>query len=123
MAATLSLPPAAAIDQAATEMVAAQVGNSSAIKRINKAQYNLRLGNLPIMLVADGFLMPSGTRAGVIHKIAFTGECSCEASGRCWHQTAIALVEQAQRYTLPAAPRKASRAEYERALSEMNELY
>jgi hypothetical protein len=48
----------------------------------------------------DGWLVPSGSRAGVVHFVTAEG-CSCEAgrSGkRCWHQ---ALVEQqtAQRRT------------------------
>jgi hypothetical protein len=41
----------------------------------------------------DGWLVPSGSRAGVVHFVTSEG-CSCEAgrSGkRCWHQ---ALVEQ-----------------------------
>jgi hypothetical protein len=38
----------------------------------------------------DGWLVPSGTRAGVVHYVSAAG-CSCEARGACWHQ---ALVEQ-----------------------------
>jgi hypothetical protein len=38
-----------------------------------------------------GHLVPSGSRAGIVHYVSAEGQCSCEARGACWHQ---ALVEQ-----------------------------
>jgi hypothetical protein len=126
--ATLSLPPAAALDQALTELTAASGGEISRVKALRKARFHL--ADLRIVPTATGFLVPSGTRTNIIHEVSFTGGCSCEASGVCWHQVAVELIEQAQRYTLPTVARfsrdvDSARAELERikAKSEMAELF
>jgi hypothetical protein len=125
---TLSLPPAAALDQALTELTAASGGEISRVKALRKARFHLA-GEPRIVPTATGFLMPSGSRTNVIHEVSFAGTCSCEASGRCWHQTAIELVETAQRFTLPALQplgerlAQARSVAWQRAKAEMNELF
>lgn len=57
-----------------------------------KAAYHLGRG-LEIVRTASGWLVPSGTRAGVVHHVSRNGQCSCEgaAHGRsCWHREAVA---------------------------------
>lgn len=59
----------------------------------SKAEYHLA-GGLEVRRVGSALLVPSGTRGGVIHRVA-GARCSCEAgqSNRlCWHLTAAALV-------------------------------
>jgi hypothetical protein len=55
-----------------------------------KAAYHLA-GGLDIRQMGTSFLVPSGTRAGLVHCV--TGDtCSCEAgrSGKaCWHREAV----------------------------------
>ena len=119
----LPLPPAAALDQALTELTAASGGTVATVRALRKARYYLGCG-LEIVPTATGFLLPSGTRANVVHEVSFTGSCSCEATGVCWHQQAIALIEQASRYTPPATmPRLTSRrvvdAELDRLSAEL----
>jgi hypothetical protein len=55
-----------------------------------KAAYHLA-GGLDIRPMGTGYLVPSGTRAGVIHRVE-GNTCSCEAgqSGKlCWHREAV----------------------------------
>lgn len=120
----LALPPAAALDQALTELTAQHGSNVSTVKALRKARYYLGCG-LEIVTTDRAFLIPSGTRANVVHEVAFTGECSCEAHGTCWHQQAIALVERAQKYTIPMGARIAARraVSYEQAKREIDELW
>jgi hypothetical protein len=92
-------------------------------RAINKALWMLQSG-LEIRATTGGFLMPSGTRAGVIHRISTTFGCGCEAAGKgniCWHASAIAILEEAQRHTMPALPRRTVTAA--QALAEINELF
>jgi hypothetical protein len=60
-------------------------------RAVNKALYQLAIGVRPLYS-AGAWLVPSGTRAGVVHRITLDGVCSCEAGqhGRpCWHVEAI----------------------------------
>ncbi len=57
-----------------------------------KAAYQMSQG-LRIKPHAEGWLVPSGTRANVVHFVSPQGTCSCEAGqhGRdCWHISAVA---------------------------------
>ena len=59
----------------------------------------------PIVRVSGCYLVPSTSRAGVIHRVDDVAGCNCEAgrAGRsCRHAAAIELVEQAQTHTMPA---------------------
>lgn len=120
----LPLPPAEAIDRAAHELATVAAGNTPWLASISKAQYHLRLG-LDIVTIANGFLVPSATRGGCIHRVSFAGECDCEAgrAGRmhCWHRTAIRLIEDAQRYTISLPDRIAARraVSYETAIDDL----
>ena len=61
-----------------------------------KAQYHLGRG-LDVVRGAAGWLIPSGSRAGVVHFVSDAGNCSCEAAraGKaCWHQEAAHLVSR-----------------------------
>ena len=58
----------------------------------DKATYLLSQG-LRIVETRGAFLVPSGSRNNIIHRVA-DGRCSCEAgqNGRsCWHVAAVAL--------------------------------
>jgi hypothetical protein len=55
-----------------------------------KAQYHLARG-LDVVRGSAGWLIPSGTRAGVVHYVSDAGICTCEAGQRgraCWHVSA-----------------------------------
>ena len=64
----------------------------------DKAQYFLATG-LQIVETRGAFLVPSGTRGNIIHRVQ-DGRCSCEASSLgnrpCWHVAAVDLVTSEQ---------------------------
>ena len=94
------------------------------IRAINKANWHL-LHDLEILPISNGFLIPSGTRAGVVHRIDVLRRCTCEAQGVCWHVQAIQVIEEAQIYTILVGDRlAAARRQRQREAEEaMNELY
>lgn len=107
MATTLILPPATAIADAAAELTRAALaaGNVKRQIALNKASYDLLVLQPAIVPVPGGFLVPSSSRAGVIHRVDTVNGCDCEAgrNGRaCRHATAIEIIEQAQQRTMPA---------------------
>jgi hypothetical protein len=125
--ATIILPPLELLDQAAATLVD-RAADASHERALNKGLWNLQAG-LEIRSTTNGFLMPSGTRAGVIHRISHTFGCNCEAAAKghvCWHASAIAIVEEAQKYTrptMPALPMGDKLARARKALAAINELY
>ncbi len=127
MSTTIILPPIAAMDAAAAHLID-QAADASHERAINKGLWNLQSG-LEIRATTGGFLMPSGTRAGVIHRVSHTFGCNCEAAAKgniCWHSAAIAIVEEAQRHTMPAMPALPMGdrlAAARRATALINELY
>ena len=104
MATSIILPPAAALEAAAIEL------NASApdVKRriaISKALYDLLISRPAIVRVSGGYLMPSTSRAGLVHRLDDLNGCDCEAgcNGRsCRHATALELIEHANARTMPA---------------------
>jgi hypothetical protein len=128
MAATLSLPPIEALDAAAATLIDQAAGHASAERAINKALWQLQSG-IELRPTVGGFLLPSNTRAGVIHRVSNVNGCNCEAalSGHtCWHASVIAIIEEAQRYTrptMPAMPTGDKLARARKALTEMQELF
>lgn len=125
---TIHLPPAAAVETAVTELRAAAEGNTKRLAALNKAQYDVLLLQPQILRVSGAYLVPSTTRAGLVHRVADVGGCDCEAgrSGHsCRHAVAIELIEQANMHTMPAlvASPDAKRAAYERAVAAMDELF
>ena len=127
MATTVILPPAAAIETAATEMRAAAEGNNKRLVALNKASYDLLVLQPQIVRIAGAYLVPSTSRGGIVHRVGDVDGCDCEAgrAGRqCRHAVALELIEQAHTHTMPALPvRRTSDAEYLRACSDMNELF
>lgn len=127
MEATLILPPLATLDRAAASLVE-QAADASHARAINKGLWNLQSG-MEIRATTNGFLLPSCTRAGVIHRISHTFGCNCEAAAKghiCWHAAAIAIIEEAQRYTrptMPALPMGDKLARARTALAEISELF
>jgi hypothetical protein len=127
MSTTIILPPLETLDRAAATLID-QAADASHERALNKGLWNLQSG-IEIRSTTNGFLMPSGTRAGVIHRISHTFGCNCEAAAKgniCWHSAAIAIIEEAQRYTrptMPALPLGAKLARARAALAEINELY
>jgi hypothetical protein len=120
----LSLPPIAALDAAAATLID-QAADASHERAINKALWHLQSG-LEIRSTTAGFLVPSCTRTTVIHRISTVFGCNCEAAAKghiCWHASAIAIVEEAQRHTMPALPLGDKLARARAALASINELY
>lgn len=123
MATNISLPPAAAIEAAANEL--RTVAEPKRLVALNKAQYDLLVLQPQIVRVSGGYLMPSTSRAGLVHRVDDLGGCDCEAgrAGRqCRHAVAIELVEAAQQRTMSAltsrAAKLATAAEAKRLIDE-----
>lgn len=107
MATTLILPPATAIADASAELTRAAMAASDTKRQIvvNKASYDLLVNAPAIVAVPGGFLVPSCSRAGLVHRVDNVAGCDCEAGrvGRaCRHKLAIEIIEQAQQRTMPA---------------------
>lgn len=90
--------------EAEAAAAAAQVAAKRAAARARaraKAEYHLA-GGLEIRTARDGaYLVPSGSRGGVIHQVR-DGVCSCEAGSAarpCWHVEAVEL-DAARRATV-----------------------
>ena len=128
MDARIILPPLDLLDQAAAHLIDQAAGDACASRAINKALWHLQEG-LEIRSTVGGFLMPSGTRAGVIHRISTLQGCNCERGnkgGLCWHAAAIAIIEEAQKYTRPTMPALAlgdRLARARAATAAINELF
>jgi hypothetical protein len=122
---SLPLPPIAALDAATAHLIDQSAGDASTDRALNKALWHLQSG-LEIRATYGGFLMPSGTRAGIIHRVSTTFGCNCEAAAKgnvCWHASAIAIIEEAQRHTMPSLTMGQRQAAARKALAEMNELF
>lgn len=94
-----TLPSIITLSHAAAELVrvAHDADDRAAENAINKAIYHLETG-IQVVPTTGGYLVPSGTRAGVIHRVSETHGCNCEAAqaGRqCWHQAAVEIIEAA----------------------------
>src|SRR4051812_48466495 len=104
MEARIILPPVKALDQATAHLIEQAAGDTSTERALNKALWNLQSGT-EIRSTSGGFLLASGSRAGVVHRLSNMQGCSCEAARAarvCWHVSALAIIEEAQRYTMPA---------------------
>ena len=78
------------IEQPANQPAAAPAIDRAAAK----AAYHLA-GGLDIRAWGNAYLVPSGTRGGIVHRVE-DGACSCEAGrvGRqCWHIAAVKLID------------------------------
>jgi hypothetical protein len=126
MDARIILPPLDLLDAAAAHLIDLAAGDACASRAINKALWHLQEG-LEIRSTSGGFLMPSGTRAGVIHRISTLQGCNCERGnkgGICWHVACISILEEAQRYTRPTMPALGDRlARARAATAAVNELF
>jgi len=60
-------------------------------RAINKAEWHLSSG-IKLVRVAGAHLVPSGTRSSMVHRVSDDGQCSCEATGECWHREAVNLL-------------------------------
>lgn len=121
MSTTLILPPIAVLASAAAELVNTTTSTAEQ-HALNKAAMHLHEG-ISIMPTHGGFLIPSGSRGGIIHRIDNVNGCSCEAgrSGKvCWHTQLIKIIEQAQTRAISPVDRIAARR---KALELINELF
>lgn len=105
----ITLPPQAAIEQAANEMDKAAVAAQSVKRQIavSKAAYDLLNLRPEIIRISSAYLIPSTSQAGVVYRVDDLRGCNCPAglSGKeCRHKVALEIIEVAQQYTLPAAP-------------------
>ena len=118
------LPPANLLQRSAAILAANAAGNTPRINALNRAAYHFATGGVVLAETFGGFLVTSATRAGTIHRLDNVHGCSCEAAqaGRaCWHAAALEIIEDAQRFTMPALPRRSAAAV--KAFAEMDELY
>ena len=125
---TIQLPPAAALETAASELRAAAGSDARRLAALNKAQYDVLLLQPQILRVSGAYLVPSTSRGGIVHRIDDVNGCDCEAGRKgcqCRHVVALELIEQANMHTMPALVTSpdAKRDAYERALAAMNELF
>lgn len=123
MAPTIILPPLEALDAAAATLLKAATPSQE--RAINKALWHLQSG-IEIRSTCGGFLIPSGTRAGVIHRISTVHGCNCEAAlkgNSCWHVQAIHILEEAQRHTMPSLTMADRLAAARKATALVNELF
>ncbi|MFN8500556.1 hypothetical protein [Kouleothrix sp.] len=105
--ANLILPLPTAIAEASAELTRAAVmaGDTKRQIALNKASYDLLVLLPVIVIVPGGFLVPSTSRAGLVHRVDTVNGCDCEAGrgGRlCRHKTALEIIEVAQTRTMPA---------------------
>jgi hypothetical protein len=87
----------------------------------NKAVWHLSK-SLDVIETHGGFLVPSGTRAGLVHRVSVQHGCSCEAAtgGKpCWHYACAVIIEQAREHFVE--PRRTPT--YQEALAAIEELY
>lgn len=59
-----------------------------------KAAYYAAQGVAPVPARGGAWLVPSGTRAGIVHLVDRAGRCTCEAGThgrRCWHVALVAM--------------------------------
>ena len=124
---TIQLPPAAAIETAATELRSAAGDDAKRLAVLNRATYDLLVLAPQIVRISGGYLFPSTSRGGIVHRVGDVDGCSCEAgrAGKsCRHVVALEIIEQAQTHTMPSLPtRQYTDAEYANALAAMDELF
>ena len=121
---TIQLPPAAALEAAAAELISS-AENVARHATVNKALYDLLTVEPAIVRVSGAYLVPSSSRGGLVHRIDDLSGCSCEAgrNGRaCRHAVALELIEQAQTRTMPALPKLGDRIAQARAEAEAARL-
>ena len=58
---------------------ASEAGDRANANALNKAIWHLSTG-LKVLPTTCGYLIPSGTRSGVIHRVSAAYGCSCEAT-------------------------------------------
>lgn len=110
MSTDLILPQISILAESAAALVAEAGDNRSRVNALNKAIHHLHEGVEPIATFG-GFLIESGTRGGIIHRVDSVKGCSCEASaaGRaCWHQALLDIIVHGQMRRLPLADRIAA---------------
>ena len=127
MAAQIILPPAEILSATVAELRAAAQGDAKRLVALNKAEYDLVVLQPRIARVSGACLVPSTSRAGLIHRVDDVNGCDCEAGrhGRtCRHALALEIIEQAQARTMPVlTDRAAKQAAYAKACAEMDELF
>jgi len=119
MAATIILPPAAALESAATEL--SRSADARRQGAITKGLYDLLTNDAQIVRVSGAYLIPSSSRGGLIHRVDDVQGCSCEAgrAGRtCRHAVALELIEQAQTRVMPALGTRIAAARRAQAAAE-----
>jgi hypothetical protein len=126
--ASLILPQIGILAESAAALVAEAGENRARINALNKAIHHLHAGVEPI-ITFGGFLVESGTRGGVIHRVSSVSGCSCEAATNgarpCWHAALIEVIQHAQQRRIPLSDRLAAarRVSYEKAVADMDELF
>lgn len=113
---TIQLPPAAALETAASELRSAAGSDAKRLAVLNRAQYDLLVLQPRIVRISGAYLVPSTSRGGIVHMVSDTTGCDCEAgrAGRtCRHVVALELIETAQQHTMPALTRSEAERRYD----------
>lgn len=118
---TTTLPPLDQLASAAAQLCGAahEAGDRRAENALNKAIWHLSTG-LEIIPTHGGWLIPSGTRSAVVHRVSVNNGCSCEAGmagAQCWHLACVEIIEAHHAKEFHPAPT------YEEAIAAMNELF
>ena len=108
------------IEEAAATLTAAvhDAGDRRNENALNKALYHYLQGVRPLP-TTGGWLIPSGTRPGVIHRVSTDHGCNCEAAAQqqaCWHASLCEILDAAQ-------AQNSWQVAYREAVDAMNELY
>lgn len=75
-------------------LAAAEAGDSRNQRALDKAAFHLAQG-LQLVNAGSSWLIPSGTRGGVIHRFSERYGCTCEAGQAqkpCWHASAVEII-------------------------------
>jgi hypothetical protein len=108
------------IEEAAATLTAAahDAGDRRSENALNKALFHYLSGVRPLP-TTGGWLIPSGTRPGVIHRVSTDHGCNCEAAAQqqaCWHASLVEI--------LSAAHDQADRQiAYEQAVNDLMECF
>jgi hypothetical protein len=139
-----NLPPLSNLAETAAQLagVAHEAEDHKAERALNKAIWHLSQG-LAILPTTGGWLIPSGTRGGIIHRFSDAHGCSCEAGAAgvpCWHAAAVEIIQvaqdriaeetdwyeqaaEAERLRIEAVERELTPPTYEEACAAINELF
>jgi hypothetical protein len=115
-----TFPPIETLANIAADLasVAHEAGDKRSENAINKAIFHLQNG-LTVTPTTGGYLVPSGTKTGIIYRVSTTHGCNCEAgqAGQpCWHDRVAEIITTAEE-------RVVRTVSYDEAMAAVAELF